>query len=280
MSLRTVIRDDLRNARRSYVVSGVIGVFTCLVALIFVSEINIYDEPYRVLWDVWAFIAFVGPLFLAPLSYLSIAGDRQSGTIKYVLGLPNSRLEYYVGKFLSRTVVAVVAILLSVVTGFCIASLTFVNAPDVRRFAIFVGVSLVYVISTVSVFVAISASTKKRSRAMFGTLGIYFLFVPFWFGFFPVINVETVVDAIAQLVGVTVSEETSRRIGAMSPAVAYLEATEPVFAGVLDQYEVFGQFEPSDKLIGKTWFNVLIMVAWSAIALPLGYLKFKTSEIG
>lgn len=280
MSLRTVIYDDLRNISRSYVVVGVIGVFICLVALIFISEIDIYDNPYRVLWDVWALIAFVGPLFLAPLSYLAIAGDRESGTIKYVLGLPNSRVEYYVGKLISRTLVAVTAILLSVIWGYIIAALTFVNPPDLIRFLVFLAVSLVYVVSTVSVFIAISASTKKRSRAMFGTLGIYFLFVPFWFGFFPVINIETIVDTIAQLFGVTVSDETSRRIGTLSPAVAYLEATEPVYNGVLDQYEVFNQFESNEKLVGKTWFNILVMVLWSAITLPLGYLKFKSSEIG
>mgnify|MGYP006281375169 FL=1 len=44
MSTYTVLRDDFRNARRSSVVLGVIGVFTVLTALVFVSEIDIYDH--------------------------------------------------------------------------------------------------------------------------------------------------------------------------------------------------------------------------------------------
>src|SRR6056297_1270575 len=117
MSAYTVLRDDFRNARRSSVVLGVIGVFTALTALVFVSEIDIYDHAYRTLFDVTMLTGLVFPLIVAPLTYLSIAGDRSGGAMKYALGLPNSRLEYYAGKFASRAGVAVVAVVFAVVVG-------------------------------------------------------------------------------------------------------------------------------------------------------------------
>jgi ABC-2 type transport system permease protein len=140
----TVTRDDFRNARRSYIVLGVIGVFAGIVGLVFVSEMNIYPDAYRTLFDVSALIAFVFPLFIAPLTYLSIAGDVSNGSIKYVLGLPNSRLEYFVGKYVSRAAVAVVAVVLGTLVGFVIAAVTFANSVDPIRFLEFAGASAAY----------------------------------------------------------------------------------------------------------------------------------------
>lgn len=280
MSTFTVARDDFRNARRSYIVLGVIGVFTALTALIFVSEIDIYDDPYRVLFDVLFFVSFVFPLLLAPLAYLSIAGDRDSGTIKYAMGLPNSRAEYFAGKFLSRFGVGAAAIVLSIVVGFAISLVFFVSTPDVVRFATFAGINLLYTFTFVSMFVAISASTGSRSRAMFGTLGLYFVLIVFWFGFLPLLNVGTLLDTVESLLGVTVSEDARSYIGLASPGTAYLQTCKAVFTGVLGQYESFGQFSTGDELYAQTWFTALVMLAWGVGSLAVGYLQFRRSELG
>ena len=280
MRLATIARDDFTNARRSSIVLAVIGVFTLLVAMIFASEYTIYDEPYRTLFDVSAFVSFVFPLFLAPLAYLSIAGDRMDGTIKYVMGLPNSRAEYFFGKFVSRLSVAAAAVILGMVVSFVLAFATYVQAPSVERFAVFTGVSLAYTVSFVSIFVAISAAASSRSRAMFGALGAYFVLVVFWFGFFPLVNLQTVVDAIGSLLGTDVSQTTRDYLAVLSPGTAYLRATEPVYAGVMDQYDVFAQFRDSGELYDQPWFSLLVMLAWTALSLAVGYRSFGRSELG
>lgn len=280
MSTFTVARDDFRNARRSYIVLGVIGVFTALTALIFAAEIDIYDDPYRVLFDVLFFVSFVFPLLLAPLAYLSIAGDRTSGAIKYAMGLPNSRAEYFAGKFLSRFGVGAAAIVLSVVVGFVVSLLFFVSAPDVLRFATFAGITLLYTFTFVSMFVAISASTASRSRAMFGTLGLYFVLIVFWFGFLPLLNLGTLLDTVESLLGVSVSEDARNYVAIFSPGTAYLQTCKAVFGGVLDQYESFRQFETGDELYAQTWFTALVMLAWGVGSLAVGYVQFRRSELG
>jgi ABC-2 type transport system permease protein len=279
MGAYTVARDDFTNARRSYIVLGVIGVFTALVGLIFAAEMNIYDDPYRVLWDVSALVAFVFPLVLAPLVYLSIAGDRISGRIKFSMGLPNSRLDYVTGKLWSRLGTAAAAVLLGVLVGFVIALATYANTPDPLRFLTFAGVTLVYTLTFVSVFLAISAATTSRARAMFGALGAYFVLVVFWFGFFPLVNLRTVLDAVGSLLGTELSETVRGYLTILSPGPAYLQSTELVYGGVLDQYDVFGQFG-GDEPYSQPWFALLVMVGWTTLSLAVGYLAFDRSELG
>jgi len=283
VSLFTVARDDFKNARRSYVVLGVVGVLTALVALIFVSEINVYDHPYRTLFDVSFFMFLVFPIVLAPLTYLAIAGDRDSGAIKYAMGLPNSRAQYVFGKFVSRMGVAAAAVTLAVAVGLVIAFAAFTNAPGVARFAAFLGVSLLAAFAFVGIYIGISAVTASRSRAMLGVFGAYFLLVPFWFGFLPVIGLPDLLDTVADLLGTSIANDTQQFIRALSPATSYLFSTQIVYQGLFPTpYESLNAQigNAPDKIYAKAWFNALVMLAWGAGSMLVGYLSFRRSELG
>lgn len=281
MSLYTVARDDFTNARRSYAVLGVIGVFTALVGLIVALDTN-HPDPYRALFDVSFFLFLVFPIIVAPLAYLAVAGDRDGGAIQYVMGLPNSRAEYVFGKLVSRLGVALAAVVVGIATAFVIALLSYTNAPDVGRFAAFTGVTLLFAFSFVGVFVGISAMTGSRSRAMLAVFGAYFLFVPFWFGFLPVVGLPALLNTAADLLGVTVSSSTQGFIQSLSPATAYLFSTEVVYTGVVDSYATiqsnFGT--QTDEFYREVWFNALVMFAWGAGSMLVGYLTFRRSELG
>jgi len=281
MSVYTVTRDDFTNVRRSSVVLGVIAVFTVLVALVFGALIDYHDYGYRSLWDVSFLVALVLPLIAAPLTYLSIAGDRTSGAITFSLGLPNSRRSYFLGKYLSRVTVAVAAVAVSTAVGFLVATLTFTNGADPVRFLVFVGVSGLYATAIAGTFVAISALTASRSRAMFGVLAAYFLLVLFWGNVLPVVQLNAVLDAVASALGVTLSQWTRDMVSVLSPMQAYLLSTEFVYAGVLDRHDVFAVFtEDPDALPNKAWFAVVVLVAWSVLAPLAGYLGFRRAELG
>ncbi|MFB6137385.1 MAG: ABC transporter permease subunit [Halobacteriaceae archaeon] len=283
MGVRTVVRDDLRNARRSWVVTGVVGVLAGLVALIFLSEASIYDDPYRTVFDVSFFLFLVGPLVLAPLTYLAVAGDRASGRLRYVLGLPNSRAAYLAGTLASRLAIAAAAVLVAVAVGFAVAAATFTSPPAVERFVAFAAVSVLYAASVVGVYVGVSAVTASRSRAMVGVLGAYFLLVPFWFGFLPVVSLTNVLGALTDLVGVTLSAQTRDLIRSLSPATAYLVSTEVVYHGVLGgPYESINEnfVAQPDYLHREVWFAVLVMAVWGVGSVLAGYAAFVRSELG
>ncbi|MFB6071747.1 MAG: ABC transporter permease subunit [Halobacterium sp.] len=283
MSLRTVARDDFTNARRSYVVLGVVGVFTALVALILGADSGHHAHPYRGLFDVSFFVFLVLPIIVAPLAYLAIAGDRDGGAIKYAMGLPNTRSEYVLGKFLSRLSVAVAAVLAALAVGFLVAAATYQEAPAPMRFVRFGVVSLLCVFSFVGIYVGISAATASRSRAMLGVFGAYFLLVPFWFGFLPVIGLPALLDTAADLLGTTLTEDTRAFVRSLSPATSYLFGTKFVYAGLFPTpYEAMNQQigTAPDEIYTQFWFNSLVMLAWGAGSLLVGYVSFRRSELG
>lgn len=280
MSVQTVFRDDVRNARRSFVVLGVVGVLSIFVGLIVGSDGAVHSHPYRALFDVSFFFFLALPLILAPLTYLAIAGDRSSGAIKHSLGLPNTRSEYLVAKYLSRGLVAVVGVIVALLVGFAVAQFTYPNAPDPLRFLKFLLVSALFALSITGIFVAISSMTSSRSRAMFGVITTYFVLGPFWLGVLPVVSLGTILDAATSTLGVTLSEETLALIQNLSPTTAYLNATEIVYTGVTDQYEVLAGNFQSDEYYDQLWFNSLVMAGWATVTLLLGYARFRIAELG
>lgn len=281
MSTATVARNDFRSIRRSSVVLGVVATFVAIATLAFLGSSEVHPDPVRTTWGLSALVAWVFPLLVAPLSYLAIAGDRARGTVKYHLGLPNSRAGYFLAKYLVRATVAVVAVVLGVAAAFVVAALAYENAPDLARFAIFGALAALFTLSIAGVFVAVSAWTASRSRAMFGVVGAYFVLVAFWVGPIPVLNVGTLLDAVASLPGVTVSDPMRALVGALSPAGAFFNTLpELVWADATGQYEVFAQFEEMPDYLGyEPWLNVLVMAVWAVGAPLVGYLRFRTVEL-
>lgn len=280
MSVTTVLRDDVRNTRRSFVVLGVIGVLTLLVGLIVGSDASAHDHAYRALFDVSFFLFLALPLILAPLTYLAVAGDRSSGSIKHALGLPNTRAEYLTAKYLSRGGVAVVGIAVALLVGFVVATVTYPNTPDPVRFAKFLLVSGLFALSITGIFVAISSMTARRSRAMFGVITAYFVLGPFWLGILPVVSLTAILDAVASTLGVTLSETTRGLVVSLSPSTAYLSATEIVYTGVTDQYESLARNFQGDRYYDRLWFNALVMALWGGVTMAVGYARFRIAELG
>lgn len=284
MSLTTVLRDDFTNTRRSYVVLGVIAVLTGFVSLITYSVAEFHDDAFRALFDVSFFFFLVFPLILIPLTYLAVAGDRERGSIKHALGLPNSRAEYVLGKYLSRTGVALVAVLVATLAALGLGAALYDGAPELGRFATFAAITGLFVASMTAVFVATSTLTSRRSRAMFGVIGLYFLLGPFWLGFLPVVSLMTVVNFLTDLLGVTISESTMGYVQFASPTTAYLAGLEPVYDGVVGTGEyprITRNYQSSgDELYTNAWYHHLVMTAWGTLALGLSYVRFRSAELG
>ncbi|WP_372480545.1 ABC transporter permease subunit [Halomicrobium sp. HM KBTZ05] len=147
-------------------------------------------RPEYLAWDelgqnmTVAFVQSAGsvllPLGVLLLSYRSIVEERDSGSLKFLLGLPVTRTDILVGKVLGRSAgLAVPFIVAAVVLGLL----------GVVRFGLFspllfLGVTLVtllYVLTLVSVATAVSAVTTSTVRAtalVFG--GFYLLLTVFW----------------------------------------------------------------------------------------------------
>lgn len=110
------------------------------------------------------------PLAVILLCYRSVVGERESGSLKFLLGLPLTRRDVFVGKFVGRTAGIVVPILagLGIVT--IVGALQHGFFSPLRYLAV-LGATVIYVVALVSIVVSVSA-IAKRSVTAAGTLVI------------------------------------------------------------------------------------------------------------
>jgi ABC-2 type transport system permease protein len=222
--------------------------------------------------------SFLLPIVLAPLTYLAIVGDRLDGTIKFVMGLPNARGEYFLGTFLSRSLVTVAAVAASTVVGFAIALAAFETGPDVVRFLQFGAATTLYALAFVGLYVAVSATVGSRGRAMIAVFGAYFLLVPFWQGLTPLVSLDATLAAATDILGVTLSETTTHYVESLSPLQAYFGLTGHIWVDVSSQYDVLS-FTMDGKLYEQWWYNAGVLLAWTVGSLVVGYASFARSEL-
>lgn len=209
------------------------------------------------------------------VGYQAIVKERESGTIRFLLGLPNSRRDVVVGKVLGRT--AVVAV--PTVVGFLVGAVVIVALYDGFVVTDYVGLlvfSLVMGLVYVSVAVGVSGAVSTHVKAVAGTLGIYVLCDWLWW---------TVPMAVYWLVERELPGSTDlptwyvlvERVGLWEP-LATISGTLVDIAGV-------ETVSTADRVAGEvpfyleTWFAWVFVVAWIVVPLGIGYYRFDRAAL-
>lgn len=277
MSWTAIARRDFRNARRSRILGLVVLLFAGLVALLMLTGSTGGDTPAEdALWGLHGIALFLMPIVMLVVAYLSVAGERETGRIKYLLGLPNRRWEVILGKFVSRSLVAAVAIGLSMAVGLAIMFVRFDSVPldtaaGLTVFMLFLAV--VYV----GLAVGISALTATRARAMAGAIGTYVFFTVYWIA--PTVNPrDSVVYIVENLLGMAPKENLYDFVLLLSPSFAYDRLTNGLlFERVQDGSQLAG---PDAPVYLQPEFMPVILLGWLALALGVGYWRFRDAELG
>src|SRR5699024_6961636 len=119
MSLVAVTKKEFLDSIRSYTLLGLIVLSVVLSgfwsAIQWIPEMS---QPVNGNLDMLALLNSMRQpaLYLIPMigivvGYKAIAGERDSGSIKLLLALPNTRREVFLGKVIGQTAVVSVAIL-------------------------------------------------------------------------------------------------------------------------------------------------------------------------
>ncbi|AGN02372.1 ABC-2 type transporter [Salinarchaeum sp. Harcht-Bsk1] len=112
------------------------------------------------------------------LGYGAIVGAVERGSIKLVLGLPVGRGSVVLGTVLGRTAVVSTAILVGYgVVG--LIALGFYATFDAAAFLAYTLLTICYGTTYVSIAVGFSAFARSRSRALFGAIVLYAIFLAF-----------------------------------------------------------------------------------------------------
>lgn len=279
MSAISVAKRDFLNVRRAKLVWIPALLYALFMLLFYWGQSSRQDpEFYMVLFN----LAGVGGALVIPLvaivaAYLSIAGEREEGSIRYQLSLPVSRRDVVIGKLLARTGIVVVSLLVAFAIGIGVAQVLVPNMTlEYGVYAAFVGLTLLYALAYVAVAVAISAATASRSRAMSGAIGFFFVFNLVW-NFLPVSPTRMVAFVFDEL-GIDYNDALLDFIFSLSPTGAYLNGMKLVFPDDFNAMQ--SATAASDPFYVQGWFMLVILAGWIVVPLLLGSWQFRRTDLG
>lgn len=278
----TVARKDVDDAIRSRTLLALVVILTLLEVLVFALP-GFLAEGFPVEGAVWLITvpaSIVAPLVALVASYLAIAGERESGSLKILLGLPPSRGDVVLGKFVGRAVVVELAIVASFAVGALVVLVSFGELP-VGPYVLMAALTALLALSFVGLAVGFSTSATSRSRAMAPAIGLYVVLVGLWDLFVTALPI-----AADWLFSIQLSGETVDLVTVLSPVKAYgrlinsllipwLRETLPsgINAGLPSMAPSGGPIYLQDP------FVVGLLVAWTVIPLALGYWRFAGADL-
>jgi len=273
----TIAHNDFRNVRRSRILWGVIALYVAFMALLFyASGTGASPDVRDTLFGAVFITTLVLPLVAIAASYLAVAGERESNTIRFLLSQPASRRSVVLGKFLSRGLLLTAALVVAVLVGVAFV-LALYPALEPMALAKFTGLTLLLIGAYVSVSIAISSASASRSRAIAATMAFYFVT-----DILSVINAFSVKAAMkwvfGEILGLGISEELYEGLSTViSPAKAYVNSTLAIFSP-----ENFQRIQIPGELpfYLETWFMIVVLLAWVVVPLVAGMLALDGAEIG
>jgi ABC-2 type transport system permease protein len=278
MSVRAVAEKDFRDAIRSRLMVAVAVLFVLFTGggVAIGSAIGLAggDAVGLILTIMLAATGLFVPLIALGVTFRSIAGERDSGSLKLLLSLPNSRLDVVLGKFIGRSAVVTVAI----VVGFLAMLLASVVAFDGGFAADIIGVymlsTLLFGIAFVAIGVSVSSFTKSTFLAAVGSLG---LFVVFQYAWSVIIQLLIYVANGFELPGLNEpTPEWAELLLVLSPTNAYSQATRWLVNRVAEGAEAQNT---ADAFYLEPWFGFVVLALWMVVPLAVGYLRFEGSDL-
>jgi ABC-2 type transport system permease protein len=282
MSTISIAKRDFLDVRRARLVWGPVVLYTLFMLLFFWGQ-STAENPdfYAIVWSLLGLGgALVIPLIALVAAYLSVAGERESGSIKFTLSAPVKRSSVIFGKLISRTAIVVAGILVSFVVG-TLAGLVLVPEMTFEwgDYLTFIAVTLLYALAYVSVAVGISAATGSRSRAIGGSIGFFFLFNLVW-NFLPVQPTEMLRFLLKQLGRDPDNYQNLLEfVFSISPTGAYLNSTKLFMS---DEFlELVGTAgRTADPFYIQGWFMLVILAFWVVAPLAVGFWRFNNAQLG
>ena len=233
------------------------------------------------------------PIIGLVVSYKSVVGERESGSIKFLLGLPHTRADVVLGKVVGRTGV----VLTSILVGFAAAALIaigFYNDFSPVPFGLFVLLTGLYALAYISVGVGLSAAVSSTSRALGAAVGFIVVFEMLWgtiVGLFAygvdtllgrtigpaVLYLSTPPDWAAALASLAPGTAFSRGVSAVLPGGGAMNSGGVQVGGSQAQQAAAAARDLAYYQEG--WFGVMVLVLWVVVPLAVGYLRFRDADL-
>ena len=278
--VETIVRGDLNRALKNWVVQGVMLLFLLIIIPVIWQSINLSREGtfMGALSSRIEYAFFLPVLVLGTaVGYQSVVGERDSNTIRYLLGLPGTRRELMSGKVIARVGIVVAAIVAVLFLTEAIVLLR-LGAPYLNSFLI--GAGWVLLVGTVwtTFVVGISAAVSSRYRALAVVLGVYLLFSTdngLWGA------------VVRPLIGLAFTGRYTTPQWAYTTRVGpvwfqYLDGINPIVAlrRVLEALQTVNGSISSNMTPSLVLYSLLVIFVFAGGALYIGYRRFEQTDIG
>lgn len=295
MSWQLVARKDFADAARSRLLWGILAVFVVLVGVVGLTLNAASGETDAA--GFLSFFAVLGGQLVVPVvaliaGYMSVVGERRSGSILVLFGLPHSRGDILAGKLVGRGAVVLVATA-GAFAAAAVLNLAFAGDLPVVTFLATAGLTALLGLSFVGIAVGVSAAVATRGRAMAGAIGSYLLFGVLW---------EPVVAGVHYAVEGSLAGLQAPAwyflLKRLSPVFAYTQAVNGLLEGTVtplvrwpvedvpqEAYAEPGALDLANRVAGDLpfflgdWAAVLILAAWFVLPVLVGYRRFRNSDL-
>ena len=276
MTWLVVARKEFADAVRARVLWGIVAVIGILAGgLAVVTRFlpGIEPEPLTALGAASEFAAILVPILSLVAAYLALAGERESGSVKVLLGLPPSRAEVVLGKFVGRGAVVAVGLTL----GFGVVGLATAAAYGGLPVTRFVGLTALTVglgVAFVGIAVGISAASATRARAMSLSIAVYLGFVLLW-------------DLVPQGLYLLVNGSAPGAVvpvwflalESLSPPGAYSSLVSVVLTAGTGTPGVAARVGGTLPFYLEPWSLLVVLALWALVPLGLGYRAFSRADL-
>lgn len=227
---------------------------------------------------------------LAPLAAIltgcfTVAGERETGSLRLLLALPPSRIEVVVGKFLGVFTAITVGIAATVVFAILVSLLTLDSVPFISLAGL--GVATTLLAGAFLAFaIGISATVSTLKRAIGVAVGGYFTLAFLW---------ELVVAGVHYAVTQTLPERPLPAwvsvLNRLNPIEAYAMAAETLGATAVAPLRVsYGflrsggssaaeQSTASVPVYLSDTFAIIVLALWIVIPATVGAVWFRRTEL-
>ena len=284
MSWVVVARKDFQDARLSKALWAITAAFVLLsagLAVLYatVPEISQDVGELSTLGYLTLLLA-VMTLFVSVAAIVigagAIAGERDRGSSKLLLGFPHTRADVVLGKLLGRTAVLAVAIFVGLVVTLAVILALFpsFSATD---YAVFAAITLLFALVYVGIMVAVSATTGSGGRAMAFGVGVFVLLE--FLGDLLAPAVMFVANGFS-LGGLTTVPGWYAFLNVVTPSAAYQNALGWFLGDGTDAaLSLGGMLDGAVPFYLTGWASIAVLVLWLVVPLVFGYRRFAAADL-
>ncbi len=288
MSVAAVAKKDFRDGVRSRLLWALTAMFVLSIGgfSLLATQSSVEDGGTVALIGMLGISSLIAVVVLVPLTGLvvsikSVVRERELGSIKILLSLPHTRGEVVAGKFIGRVGLLTTAIL----SGFLPAGIIF--ALRIDNFPLFEYVALVLVtilfgVTFVAVGLGISALTRTETRATIGGVAAFFLLYS-WQSIFNWINGQLELFSGDALLFVQRFDlfTVFYDVFAAIMTVQHDDIPNASLVAVNQQMmeDPSASEVASQPIYLQHWFAFVILGAWIAVPLMIGYYRFKATDL-